>query len=366
MLIRTTRSLLASLLAGTLLLLGGCQSAADAPEPAPPNAAPPEQAIQPIRLNGPITDPATEISGLTWHGDYLVLLPQYPRTSRTANEGYLFAIPRAELEAALANPDHAPITPRTIPITAEGLEKHTAVFQGCEAIVFQGDRAYLVVEATHPDEPNQMRGYVVAGRVAPDFSGIHLDPASAAPISLPVNLSNMSTESMLAVGDTLVTLYEANGANVNPQPQARLFNAALQSLGPRTFPTIEYRITDVTSADSTGNFWAINYFYPGERDKLDPAADSVAIQHGSGRSHQRLPQVERLLEFRYTPDGIVRTPTPPIHLQLNPDTEGRNWEGIVRLGTRGFFLATDKYPTTMLAFVPRPEITTSSSAEPKS
>lgn len=335
-------------LAAALLVLGGCHSVVDEP------AAPPEQAIQRIRLSGPITDPNTEISGLTWYGDNLVLLPQYPRASRTADDGHLFVIARADLEAALRNPDHAPITPRTVPLTAKGLENHAAVFQGCEAIVFQGERVYIVVEATHPRDDDRMRSYLVAGRVAPDFSAIHLDPTSASPISLPVNLSNMSTESLLAVGDTLVTLYEANGANVNPQPQARRFTSSLQSLGPHAFPTIEYRITDATSVDSTGTFWATNYFYPGEREKLNPATDSVALQHGRGRSHQRLPQVERLVEFRYTPQGIVRTQTPPIPLQLNPANEGRNWEGIVRFGPHGFFLATDKYPSTILAFVPTP------------
>jgi len=35
-----------------------------------------------------------------------------------------------------------------------------------------------------------------------------------------------------------------------------------------------------------------------------------------------------------------------------PGNDARNWEGIVRLDNRGFLLATDKFPTTILGFVP--------------
>jgi hypothetical protein len=34
--------------------------------------------------------------------------------------------------------------------------------------------------------------------------------------------------------------------------------------------------------------------------------------------------------------------------------DGRNWEGIVRFGDRGFLLATDKFPITMLGYITIP------------
>ena len=49
------------------------------------------------------------------------------------------------------------------------------------------------------------------------------------------------------------------------------------------------------------------------------------------------------------PMGIVLTETPPIQLELGP--ESRNWEGLVRLEDRGFLLMTDKFPGTILGFV---------------
>jgi hypothetical protein len=32
----------------------------------------------------------------------------------------------------------------------------------------------------------------------------------------------------------------------------------------------------------------------------------------------------------------------------------RNWEGLAQLEGKGLLLATDKYPTTLLAFIPFP------------
>jgi hypothetical protein len=63
-----------------------------------------------------------------------------------------------------------------------------------------------------------------------------------------------------------------------------------------------------------------------------------------------------------TPQGVVRTPVPPIALELsaNPFSGAwiaRNWEGVVRLETpelRGFLIVTDRFPETMLAYVALP------------
>ena len=61
--------------------------------------------------------------------------------------------------------------------------------------------------------------------------------------------------------------------------------------------------------------------------------------------------VARLLEFELTETGIELADRPPIQLELHP-LELRNWEGIVRLEDRGFLLVTDKFPETILGFVP--------------
>lgn len=338
------------LLLALLLAAAGCRSSSQSASDAAP-ATLPEQPVRVLPLQGPIARPAAEISGLAWYNDWLILLPQFPRDAFTATEGRLYAIARDRIEQALADSTLPPITPRPIPLTTADLDAHTPTFQGCEAIAFAGDRMYMLIEATSSDS---MRSYLLRGEIAPDLSAVHLDARSAQPVPMITNLPNMSAEALFIRRDTVFALHEANGTNVNPHPRGHLFDRQLRPLGMHPFPTIEYRITDATAPDSTGRFWAINYFFPGEREVLQPGPDSIALQFGTGASHRRSAVVERLVAFQFTPDGIVRADTPPIVLQLAPNGEGRNWEGLVRLGERGFLLATDRFPHTMLAFVPHP------------
>lgn len=343
------------LLAILLLLAVGCRRPSP-PRPASPTTGPTptEHPVQPISLNGPLADPAAEISGLTWHGDWLLLLPQYPRRGHTPTEGRLYAIARARLEQALADTARLPITPRPIPLRVINLDAHVPVFQGFEAMAVIDGQLFILVESTGEAA---MRSYLVRGRIDPDARTAHLEAPTARPVPMTTTLPNMSQEALFAIGDTLVTLHEANGANVNPTPQAHRYTPSLQPLGARSFPTIEYRITDATAPDSAGHFWAMNYFFPGERDVLQPAVDSLALHHGTGASHRRSAAVERLIPLRYTADGIRHADAPPIPLALadRGDGAGRNWEGLARMGTRGFLVATDRFPGTLLAFVPLPD-----------
>jgi hypothetical protein len=56
-----------------------------------------------------------------------------------------------------------------------------------------------------------------------------------------------------------------------------------------------------------------------------------------------------LIEFRIDKDDVNLIDQAPIYLELL-DEDSRNWEGIVRYGD-GFLLVTDKFPTTILAYV---------------
>ena len=107
-------------------------------------------------------------------------------------------------------------------------------------------------------------------------------------------------------------------------------------------------------SDSSGRFWAINYLYPGDVQKLTPAEDGLTRQYGQGSSHAQSENVERLVEFQVIGEKIVRTQSPPIQLVLAASGEARNWEGIVRLEGVGFLLVTDQYPETILGFVSYP------------
>jgi hypothetical protein len=145
-------------------------------------------------------------------------------------------------------------------------------------------------------------------------------------------------------------LYEANGASVNLRPVAHLFDLNLQVQDNLPCPNVEYRITDATPADDNGRFWAINTFFP-EDTELQTDSDPLAAVYGEGATHQQSQVVERLVQFQFSEDGIVFSETPPVQLVLSNDGEARNWEAIALLDSRGFLIATDQYPATILAFV---------------
>jgi hypothetical protein len=310
-----------------------------------------EVAPRPLPLGAPLDRDDIELSGLAWHGDTLVVLPQYP--SRAAPEGTqrLYGLSHAALMRAVADSAAPPINPIPIALRAEGMAPTTAAYQGFEAIAFAGHHVYLLMESAR--DSAGMEGLLFRGRTTPGLHRIELQTAEARRLPMQAALPNMSYEALTTRADTVLALFEANGAHVNPQPRVYRYDAALRPVGSAPFPTLEYRLTDATSMDAAGRFWITNYFFPGEQSVLQPAADSLTRRFGEGHTHRMSEVVERLVEYRYTPSGrIIRTGTPPIQLTLDGGT-GRNWEGLARLGD-GFLLATDRHPSTLLAYVPGP------------
>ncbi len=308
-----------------------------------------ETPVTDIPLAGPVADRNAEISGMTWYGDYLIMLPQYPNFFTEEGDGFVFAVPKADLVAFLDGTSSQPLEPVQIPFVAPGLQEGITGFEGYEAIVFVGDKAFLTIET---EAETGMVGYLVSGAIAPDLSALTLDTTALTEIQSQAGVGNMSEETLIVAGEMLATIYEANGAGVNAAPVAHLFDTGLAPTETLPFPNIEYRITDATALDGNNRFWAINYFFPGDSDLL-PISDPVVNQYGEGSTHVNNAGVERLVEFQYDASGITLTDTPPVQMELLPDAL-RNWEGLVRLDNQGFLIATDKYPQTILSFVPLP------------
>lgn len=355
------------LLLSASFLLAACGRDAVAPPPAvaygmspAPPPIPLEERAQLIPLAGPIASRDAEISGLAWHGDDLVLLPQYPGrfSSQTdsvnseeegADVGALFVLSKADLIAFLDGARDGVLRPRSLRFEAPGLAGKVTGFDGYEAIAFRGNRVFVLIESTPADA---VQGYLVEG-VMEAGERIRLDAETVTPLPVQARrLSNLSYETLLDTPGGVVALQEANGAIVNPRAEAYRFGADLRLRDSLRVPTIEYRLTDATGLDAAGQFWAVNYFYPGDSVLLRPDLDSLKARFGAGPTHLREATVERLVEFRLDGARIVRTERPPIQLELLGAARSRNWEGIARLGDRGFLLATDKYPETMLAFIP--------------
>jgi hypothetical protein len=347
---RTVRnSILLSLI---IILLTGCtlQVPLAVPVAGPkPLTAVAEQPVTVIQLLGPLAKRRAQLSGLAWYGDYLILLPQYPDRF----EDQLFYLEKEHIVSFLRGDTHEPLTPQPIPLIVDDLIAQIPGFQGFEAILFAGDRAFLTIEA---EADQQMVGYLVSGIITPNLGELRLDPKLITPIAPQTNLLNLSDETILFDGEHIVTIYEGNGSIINGSPVAHLFNPHdLQLLGTIPFPHIDYRITDATSLDNANRFWAINNFSL-SNSALKLGLDPLATKYGVGPTHRASPFVERLVEFQFSTTGITLVDAPPVQLQLLDDA-ARNWEGIVRLESpefSGFLLVTDNRPETILAFVPTP------------
>ena len=162
----------------------------------------------------------------------------------------------------------------------------------------------------------------------------------------------MGYESILKHKYRLLVLFEANGININPNANAEYYTTSLKHKESVSFPNVEYRITDVTDIDGKGRFWALNYFWPGEKEMLDPGKDLIIKNYEEGKTHQQYEHVERLVEYKIRSNQISRTDSPPIQLVL--DETSRNWEGLVRLDKKGFLMIVDEHPRTILSFVAKP------------
>jgi hypothetical protein len=305
----------------TAVALSACRTPSHAPV-AEPGARP----VQLIAVAGPLARADAEISGMAWHGDTLVLLPQYPERFGSV----LFTFDKSAVLAALDGRAPEPLTPGTIRFVAPEVQS-LAGYEGFESIAFVGDHAVLTIEAS----PHGMLGHILAGNLEDGGKTLRVDMQKIVPIEPPVQLSNVAYEALLAVDGGFLTFFEANGARVNPHAVAPLFAGDLTPRGTIPMPAIEYRITDATPLDGHQRFWVSNSFYVRDTDLLPDVDHSV----------------EQLLELQWTGHSIERTSTPPIRLQRLDDRTTRNWEGLARLDDRGFLLATDRHPETLFGFV---------------
>jgi hypothetical protein len=289
----------------------------------------PIEASGPLRLlplAGPLTARDAEISGMAWYGDKLILLPQYPERFGSV----LFSLSKADILAQVDGRRTGPLETTEVPFDPANAAALPG-YEGFESIVFFGaSRACLTVETSAA----RIVAYLVCGTMGNDGQ-LRLD-SRRVPIPSPAVLANMSHEALVVAGDSIVALFEANGPRVNPKPVAHVFGLDLMPRRTATFPSLEYRVSDATPLDREGRFWVTNVFWIGDNHLF-----------GGDRS------VERLIELQWK-DGIVaRTATPEIVLPTIDNETTRNWEAIARLDDRGFLIATDRHPETLLAFVPR-------------
>jgi len=297
------------------------------------------QAIEPIyiTLNGDITNPDQEVSGLAWYNDNLILLPQYPTDK-------IYSIPKQQILDFLDS-SRTTILPKEIKWNSSGFDKRICGFEGYESIVFKDETVYVTIEA---EKRNTNHGFIARGIIDSIKNEIKINKKSLKKVKTPVMLQNMTYETILINNNSVITIYEVNSAKVNKSPVYHQFDKNLKLDIIKPFPFTEYRITDATEIDDEGTFWVTNYFWPGDYKLLKQDLNYLITKK------KEIKPVERLLEFQIVDEKIVRTETLPINIKLSEFGDSRNWEGIVRLDDKGFLIVTDKFPGTILAFVHLP------------
>jgi len=291
-----------------------------------------------ITLNGDITSPEQEISGLAWYNDNLILLPQYP-------DDRIYSIPKQQIIEFLDS-SRTTIFPGEINWNSSDIEGTIYGFEGYESIIFNNDTVYVTIEA---ERRKINSGFIARGIIDNNKNEIKINRKSIKKINTPVMLRNMTYETILLGNNSVKTIYEINSSQVNESPVYHQFDKNLKSDNIKPFPITEYRITDATEVDSEGKFWVTNYFWPGDYDLIKPKLNYTITKK------EDIKPVERLLEFQFVDENILRTEAPPIYMKLSEFGDSRNWEGIVRINDIGFLIVTDKFPGTILAFIPYSE-----------
>lgn len=299
-----------------------------------------------IPLKGEAAERNLEMSGLAWYGDNLILMPQYVDKEAP---GFYF-LKKDQINNWLESDRVDALIPEKIDLIFPNFDDAIGGFQGFEAVCFSGNNAYLVMESKHD---GVMHSFLVSGKMDFKQKRLTINSEKLETIKLPVNIKNMGYESILKYKYRLMILFEANGANVNADPNAELYTTSLKHKASVSFPNVEYRITDVTDVDSRGRFWALNYFWPGEKKRLLPAEDGILNGFEEGTTHAQYDHVERLVEFKINSKEIVRTSTAPIQLVM--EEKSRNWEGLARLDKKGFLMIVDEHPRTILSFISFPK-----------
>ena len=293
--------------------------------------------IQEIELSGLITNPKQEISGMDWYKGNLFFLPENLG-------GYLFMVTKKDIQKKISLKEKEPLTTLQTKLNTPNYVKLIPGFDGLEAIAFKGNNAYISIEA---ENNGIMEGYIAWGTIDPKSFEININERNIQKIDTPIQVDNLSYESVIIHENNLLILYEANGANLRKNAFQLLMSLNDFSSKKIKGPNIEYRITDATKINKN-KFWAINYYWPGDKKKLKPSLDKILVNKSKKINTDQT--IERLVEFKINDNEIIVSDEEPINLILE-DGKSRNWEGIVRYGQSGFLIATDKYPRMILAYI---------------
>ena len=278
------------------------------------------QSYKEIPLDGLITDRKQEISGMATYRDNVILLPENLN-------GYYFYIPFLEITNTLNTGDT--ILPVQKTLTTRKLKERYPGLDGFEAIAFNGDDVYIMIEVRIDDK---MAGLLIWGTITSLTMEIDIPEENIMLIKPPAQIDNFSFESLTIIDGQLIMIYETNGSKTIDRPFQYVVNLGDMDINKTPFPNIDFRLTDATSVIDN-KFWMINYYWTGDKETLGVPND-VGI--------------ERLVEFKLGYNGIEQSSSDYITLDNLEDQH--NWEGLIRFGN-GFLICTDKWPRMVLGYI---------------
>jgi hypothetical protein len=287
-----------------------------------------------------------EFSALAWWGDRLLMVPQDPRVAHSSGEPHWYVLERAVLARWLDGSDPGPLRPESMSFDDDGIQERIAGWDGYEAVALRGDSLVASIERV---DSGKWGSVIVRGMLRRDPLRVQLDASVLIDVEGHSGRPNFSEEALVATEDAVYALHELNGRRVNPRARAHRMGWDLTTLTEVPMAALEYRITDATDADQRGRFWVTNQFWPPEAARVRPASDPLAVRRRPAGE-----PVERLVALLVDSTGVhLDRSEGVIELELSEDRVTRNWEGIVRWEDEGFLIVTDRYPRTILAFVPR-------------
>ena len=220
--------------------------------------------IEEIYLEGLITNPKQEISGMDWYNDNLFFLPENLG-------GHLFMISKNEIKKQISLKNKKPILPLKTKLVTPNYSKLVPGFDGLEAIAFTDDEVYITIEA---ENNGKMESYIVWGTIDSESYDIKIDNDNIKKVETPIQIDNLSYESIIIHKNNALLLYEANGTHLQNNPFQFLISLNDFSSKKISFPNVEYRITDATKIKKN-KFWVINYYWPGDKKNLNPSLDKL-------------------------------------------------------------------------------------------
>ena len=172
-----------------------------------------ETFIQEIKLEGLITNPKQEISGMDWYEEKLFLLPENLG-------GYLFMLSKNEIQEHISSKKGS-LKPKKTIFKTPDYSKFILGFDGFEALAFDGNDVYISIEA---EQDGMMVGYLAWGSINPNSYEINISEKNIQKVDTPIQIDNLSFESIINHNKRLLLMYEANGSNLRKDPYQLSFS----------------------------------------------------------------------------------------------------------------------------------------------